>query len=122
MSATHLSAFVPPPGSHLVVLGACGGIGRSLVCAARALGIRVMALDTQRAIDQSPPPDGVETLACDAGWRNYHFVKLTSEEGVVGWSEFDEGFGSPGVGAIIAADKECFGTGGEALEGPPSLN
>ena len=44
---------------------------------------------------------GIETLACDAGWRNYHFVKLTTDTGVVGWSEFDEGFGSPGVGAII---------------------
>jgi L-alanine-DL-glutamate epimerase-like enolase superfamily enzyme len=44
---------------------------------------------------------GIETLHCDAGWRNYHFVKLTTDEGVVGWSEFDEGFGSPGVGTVI---------------------
>ena len=43
----------------------------------------------------------VETLACDAGWRNYHFVKLTTDTGIVGWSEFDEGFGSPGVGRVI---------------------
>jgi L-alanine-DL-glutamate epimerase-like enolase superfamily enzyme len=43
----------------------------------------------------------IETLHCDAGWRNYHFVKLTAEDGIVGWSEFDEGFGSPGVGAVI---------------------
>ena len=43
----------------------------------------------------------IETLACDAGWRNYHFVKLSTDEGIVGWSEFDEGFGSPGVGAVI---------------------
>ena len=43
----------------------------------------------------------IETLACDAGWRNYHFVKLTAEDGLVGWSEFDEGFGSPGVSAVI---------------------
>src|SRR6202049_1949026 len=43
----------------------------------------------------------VELLACDAGWRNYHFVKLTTEDGIVGWSEFDEGFGSPGLGAAI---------------------
>ena len=43
----------------------------------------------------------VETLACDAGWRNYHFVKLTTADGIVGWSEFDEGFGAPGVGAVI---------------------
>ena len=43
----------------------------------------------------------IETLACDAGWRNYHFVKLTTDKGIVGWSEFDEGFGAPGVGAVI---------------------
>src|SRR5436305_10837990 len=51
-----------------------------------------------------PKPSSVrsiEILACDAGWRNYHFVKLTTEDGIVGWSEFDEGFGSPGVGAAI---------------------
>jgi galactonate dehydratase len=44
---------------------------------------------------------GIEILSADAGWRNYHFVKLTTEDGVTGWSEFDEGFGSPGVGAAI---------------------
>jgi hypothetical protein len=43
----------------------------------------------------------LEIVACDAGWRNYHFVKITTEDGIVGWSEFDEGFGSPGVGAVI---------------------
>ena len=43
----------------------------------------------------------VETLSCDAGWRNYHFVKITTEDGVIGWSEFDEGFGSPGLGTAI---------------------
>ena len=44
----------------------------------------------------------VETLACDAGWRNYHFVKVSTDAGVTGWSEYDEGFGSPGVTAVIA--------------------
>src|SRR6195952_6027503 len=43
----------------------------------------------------------LDILACDAGWRNYHFVKITTEDGVVGWSEFDEGFGSPGLGTVI---------------------
>jgi galactonate dehydratase len=43
----------------------------------------------------------IETLACDAGWRNYYFVKVTADSGIVGWSEFDEGFGAPGVGAVI---------------------
>ncbi|HWO86839.1 MAG TPA: enolase C-terminal domain-like protein [Stellaceae bacterium] len=44
---------------------------------------------------------GLEILRCDAGWRNYHFLKLTTDESIVGWSEFDEGFGSPGVSAVI---------------------
>lgn len=44
---------------------------------------------------------GLEILQCDAGWRNYCFLKLTTDQGIVGWSEFDEGFGSPGVGTVI---------------------
>ena len=40
----------------------------------------------------------LKTLSCSAAWRNYYFVKITTEDGVIGWSEFDEGFGSPGVG------------------------
>src|SRR6201984_649207 len=57
----------------------------------------------------------LETLHCDAGWRNYHFLKLGTADGIVGWSEFDEGFGSPGGSAVIArlADRG-FGPGGRA--------
>ena len=43
----------------------------------------------------------LKTLSCSASWRNYYFVKVTTDDGIVGWSEFDEGFGSPGVGAVI---------------------
>ncbi|HPU54294.1 MAG TPA: mandelate racemase/muconate lactonizing enzyme family protein, partial [Burkholderiaceae bacterium] len=43
----------------------------------------------------------ISTLSCSAAWRNYYFVKLTTADGTVGWSEFDEGFGSPGVGAVV---------------------
>ena len=43
----------------------------------------------------------VKTFCCDAGWRNYRFVRVTTEDGVAGWSEYDEGFGSPGVTAVI---------------------
>ena len=48
----------------------------------------------------------IETLSCDAGWRNYHFVKLVTEDGFIGWSEYDEGFGSPGVGTVIRSVAE----------------
>ena len=48
----------------------------------------------------------LQTLHCDAGWRNYHFLKLGTADGIVGWSEFDEGFGSPGVSTVIERLKE----------------
>ncbi len=44
---------------------------------------------------------GIDTLSCDAGWRNYHFLKITTDSGLIGWSEFDEAFGPPGLGAVI---------------------
>ena len=44
---------------------------------------------------------GWETLSCDAGWRNFHFLKLTTDQGIVGWSEFDEALGSPCLSHVI---------------------
>jgi L-alanine-DL-glutamate epimerase-like enolase superfamily enzyme len=43
----------------------------------------------------------IETRHCDAGWRNYHFVKLTTEDGLVGWSEYDEHQGAAGVTSVV---------------------
>lgn len=43
----------------------------------------------------------VRPIACDAGWRNYYFLKITTDDGIVGWSQYDEGFGSPGVTNVI---------------------
>jgi galactonate dehydratase len=43
----------------------------------------------------------VESLHADAGWRTYDFLKLTTEGGLVGWSEYNESFGGQGVSAII---------------------
>jgi len=43
----------------------------------------------------------LETLHCDAGWRNFSFAKITTDDGIVGYSEYQEGFGSPGVTAVI---------------------
>ncbi|MCY3950060.1 MAG: hypothetical protein OXF61_12760 [Acidimicrobiaceae bacterium] len=45
----------------------------------------------------------VETLSCDAAWRNYYFLKITTADGVVGWAEYDEGFSSPGLTTAIEA-------------------
>ena len=63
-----------------------------------------------RSDTKSPPPvlcgDGRRTLpstCCGVtpDGATYHFLKITTDDGVVGWSEFDENFGSPGVGAIV---------------------
>lgn len=43
----------------------------------------------------------IETMHADAGWRNFSFLKLTCDNGIIGWSEFQEGFGSPGVDSAI---------------------
>ncbi|MBW8268565.1 mandelate racemase/muconate lactonizing enzyme family protein [Caldovatus aquaticus] len=42
-----------------------------------------------------------EVLRCDAGWRTFSFLKMASADGVIGWSEFNESFGSPGLGRVI---------------------
>ena len=43
----------------------------------------------------------IETLHADAGRRNYDFVKLTTDDGLVGWSEYNESFGGIGVTAAV---------------------
>jgi galactonate dehydratase len=45
----------------------------------------------------------LETLSCDAGPHPYHFIKIVTEDGVVGWSEYDEAFGPPGLTFAINA-------------------
>ena len=43
----------------------------------------------------------LETRHCDAGWRNYHFVRVETDDGAVGWSEFDENLGATGITTIV---------------------
>ena len=44
---------------------------------------------------------GVECIHADGGFRNLDFLIIGTDAGLVGWSEFQEGFGSPGVCAAI---------------------
>ena len=46
---------------------------------------------------------GFSIFQCDAGWRTFSFLKLTTDGGPVGWSEYNESFGSPGLSAVIEA-------------------
>jgi L-alanine-DL-glutamate epimerase-like enolase superfamily enzyme len=43
----------------------------------------------------------IEDLHCDAGWRDFSFLKITTDDGIVGWSEYNEGYGSAGITAVI---------------------
>ena len=43
----------------------------------------------------------LDILRCDAGWRMFSFVKMATTDGIVGWSEFNESFGSQGLGGVI---------------------
>ncbi|MBO0691522.1 MAG: mandelate racemase/muconate lactonizing enzyme family protein [Acidimicrobiaceae bacterium] len=46
---------------------------------------------------------GFEPMMCDLGWRTITFLKITTDEGLVGWSECSEGFGSPGLTGVVSA-------------------
>jgi galactonate dehydratase len=44
----------------------------------------------------------LETLSCAAGWRPWLFVKATTDDGRVGWSEVTDSHGSPtGLAGVI---------------------
>jgi L-alanine-DL-glutamate epimerase-like enolase superfamily enzyme len=43
----------------------------------------------------------IEDLHCNAGWRDFSFLKITTDEGLIGWSEYNEGYGSAGLTAVI---------------------
>jgi len=45
----------------------------------------------------------IEDLHADGGWRTYSFLKITTDDGVVGWSEYSENYGSAGLTAVIHA-------------------
>ena len=44
----------------------------------------------------------VESLHADGAWRDFDFLKITTDDGIVGWSEYNESFGGRGVSAMIA--------------------
>jgi galactonate dehydratase len=44
----------------------------------------------------------LETFFCDAGWRPWIFLKATTDDGLVGWSEITDSHGSPhGLAGIV---------------------
>jgi len=43
----------------------------------------------------------INDLHCDAGWRVFSFLKVSTDEGLIGWSEYNESYGSGGLTAVI---------------------
>src|SRR5664279_5508442 len=43
----------------------------------------------------------VEDIHANAGWRTLSFLKMTTDTGLVGWSEFNEGRSVPGLTGVI---------------------
>ena len=44
---------------------------------------------------------GLKCLHADAGCRNFDFLKITTDEGIIGWSEFNESFGGMGFNKFV---------------------
>src|SRR5262245_8775548 len=42
-----------------------------------------------------------EHLHADAGWRTFSFLKIVTDDGLVGWAEYNEGYGAGGLTALI---------------------
>jgi galactonate dehydratase len=43
----------------------------------------------------------IESLHADGGGRAFDYLKVSTDEGLVGWSEYNEAFGGLGVGQVI---------------------
>lgn len=43
----------------------------------------------------------IEDLHADAGWRTFSYLKITTDEGLVGWSEYNEAGWNPGLTEVI---------------------
>jgi len=44
----------------------------------------------------------IESLHADAGWRVFSYLKVSTDEGITGWAEYNESYGSRGLSAVIA--------------------
>ena len=51
----------------------------------------------------------VEDMHCDAGWRDFSFLKITTDDGTVGWCEYLEGQYAGGNGGALSSEMRFFG-------------
>src|SRR5690242_3402454 len=81
---------------------------RSILSSPPSAMSKAVAVPTGRYRVRSPHVEeervkvrGIETFLCDAGWRPWIFVKVTTDDGLVGWGECSDGRNPHGVvGAV----------------------
>jgi len=66
-TAFSLSQMAPAPGSRVLIVGGCGGIGRPLVSACLAAGLKVAVFALPRSMEAYPPPQEALAFQVDAG-------------------------------------------------------
>lgn len=60
----------------------------------------------------------LEDVQADGGWDEFCFLKITTDEGIVGWSEFNEARGKRGLSTLIhALGAQLVGQDPRALNG-----
>lgn len=45
----------------------------------------------------------LRVLEVEVGWRQMYYLKINTDAGLVGWSEFVDSFGNPGLPAVVEA-------------------
>lgn len=70
LASPDLTRLAPPEGSRIVIIGGCGGIGRTLVEAALANKLKVAVLDLPISIEKHPLPPEVHCVGIDATSEN----------------------------------------------------
>lgn len=73
LSTLDMTRLGPAPGSRLIVVGGCGGIGRALVAASLKIGLKVAVLDLPTSLANHPPSNDCFQ----------HPIDATDEESVV---------------------------------------
>ena len=58
----------------------------------------------------------IEDLHADAGWRTFSYLKVTTDEGLVGWSEFNEAGWNPGLTTVIRRLSAHWGRAFDLME------
>ena len=65
METPDFTRLGPCPGSHLLVIGGCGGIGKSLVDAARVIELRTIVMDLPASLERREVEQAADVIPVD---------------------------------------------------------